>query len=319
MVRRRNKLDDTILQKTDAAAVEDYESAVSLFLRELKVRNRSEYTVKYYARELLKAGGMLERAGVDTSPERITAKDIKTHIILRMMDEKRKDTTVNARLRALRAFFNYLVDEKLIKESPFNTVSLVTQQSRYIESFTKEQMRALLAAPAKETFTGVRDYTIMLIMLETGVRLRELTEVSLKDIQWADDSAIKVHGKGAKDRLLPIQSTVKRELRRYVAVRGELHHDTLFVNIDNKPVSRRAIQTAIHKYGVLAGISNVRCSPHTLRHTFAKMSVQNGADTFTLQKILGHETLDMVRRYVNFFSKDLAVNHKKFSPVERLF
>src|SRR5690625_7130255 len=83
-------------------------------------------------------------------------------------------------------------------------------------------------------------------------------------------------------------------------------------------MNRDSVRRRIEKYGRQAGITNVRCSPHTFRHTFAKMSVQNGADLFTLQKILGHKTLDMVRRYVNMFSEDTKRAHERFSPMENL-
>src|SRR5690625_6910135 len=84
-------------------------------------------------------------------------------------------------------------------------------------------------------------------------------------------------------------------------------------------MSRKAVQDRIAKYGRMANITNVRCSPHTFRHTFAKMSIRNGADVFALQKILGHQTLDMVRTYVNLFSTEVAEAHRKFSPMENLY
>src|SRR5690606_24923411 len=112
---------------------------------------------------------------------------------------------------------------------------------------------------------------------------------------------------------------MKRQLRKYLAVRGELDTPNLFVTIDNTPLTKRQLQERIAKYGRMAGIKNVRCSPHTFRHTFAKMAVQNGADVFALQAVLGHASLEMVRNYVNLFSSDVFESHKKFSPLEKLF
>jgi integrase/recombinase XerD len=79
-----------------------------------------------------------------------------------------------------------------------------------------------------------------------------------------------------------------------------------------------ASATQIRKYGKMAGIKNVRVSPHTFRHTFAKIWILNGGDTFSLQKILGHTTMDMVRNYVNLVSEDIQIQHRKFSPMDRL-
>nr|WP_230116389.1 tyrosine-type recombinase/integrase [Bacillus velezensis] len=144
----------------------------------------------------------------------------------------------------------------------------------------------------------------MLLLIETGVRVRELTDISVKDIRW-EDSQILINGKGYKERLVPIQSTVKTRLRKYVQIRGDVPNGALFVTIDNTPLTTRQVQNRLSKYGRMANIKNVRCSPHTFRHTFAKMSVQNGADVFALQAVLGHSSLDMVRNYVNLFSSDV--------------
>ena len=127
----------------------------------------------------------------------------------------------------------------------------------------------------------------MSLMLDTGIRARELVDLSVGDIRW-EDNTILVDGKGNKERLVPMQTTLKRQLRKYVAIRGTLPAESLFVNIDDQTLSKRRIQEFIALYGRRANIQNVRCSPHTFRHTFAKMSVQNGADVFALQKILGH-------------------------------
>jgi integrase/recombinase XerD len=119
--------------------------------------------------------------------------------------------------------------------------------------------------------------------------------------------------------MVPFQGTVKRQLRKYLMVRGELETPYLFVTLDNTQVSIRAFQDRMAEYGKKAGITNVRCSPHTARHTFAKMYIQNGGDAFSLQRILGHTTIDMTRVYVDLFSSDIKNAHKKVSPIERLF
>jgi integrase/recombinase XerD len=83
-------------------------------------------------------------------------------------------------------------------------------------------------------------------------------------------------------------------------------------------MTRHAVQQMISKYGKLAKMTKVRVSPHTFRHTFAKMWILNGGDAFSLQKILGHTTMDMVRNYVNLASSDVQIQHRKFSPLDRM-
>lgn len=107
-------------------------------------------------------------------------------------------------------------------------------------------------------------------------------------------------------------------LKQYLAERGDVETDWLFVNVEGTALRTRTIQENIQEYGKLAGISGVQVSPHTFRHTMAKFCILNGGDVFTLQQILGHSTLDMVRYYVELFSKDIREQHQKYSPVENM-
>lgn len=127
-------------------------------------------------------------------------------------------------------------------------------------------------------------------------------------------------GKGRKERLAPFQSKMKSLLRKYVDIRGNIVvTDHLFVTVDNEPLSKRNIQERLHDYGVSAGMAGVRVSPHTFRHTFAKMYIKNGGDAFTLQAILGHSTLEMVRHYINMFSSDVVENRFNSTLVGEYF
>lgn len=322
MKRRRNALSPEELAGPDVVAedlVSDFDIARDAFLRDCRIRNLSEHTVIFYRNELNALRQTLEKQNIDTNPQKITARIIKENVILYMMDEGRKGTAINARLRAARAFFNFLERERMIVVNPMKEVSLVRQKRSVIETFTPQQIKALLAQPKQTTFTGLRDYTMLMLLFETGVRVKELVNIRVDDIKW-DEGMIRIRDpKGVNERLVPFQATMKRQLRKYVQIRGNVETDFLFVTVDNKPVSIRGFQERMKEYGRMAGITNVRCSPHTARHTFAKMSVLNGCDVFTLQKILGHTTLEMTRRYVELFASDVAKSHRKFSPVEKLF
>ncbi|MGP4061813.1 tyrosine-type recombinase/integrase [Halobacillus sp. H74] len=321
MARRSNKLqakDLTPKKQAPIFGAEDFDSALHLFLRDCKIRNLSDHTLKYYRNELIGFRNLLEAQKISTNPDKVTLSIIKENVILYMMEVlKRKDVTINSKLRAIRSFYNFLHRESYIINNPVETLSLIKQKKTIIDTFSRDQIRLLLAQPDQTTFTGMRDYTILLFLLETGVRARELVSVKTDDINW-QDNVIKIDGKGYKERHVPIQSLMKKQLRKYVTIRGHLENDSLFVTIDNTPLTKRQLQNRIAMFGRKAKIEGVRCSPHTFRHTFAKMSVQNGADVFHLQAVLGHTSLDMVRNYVNLFSRDVFESHRKFSPVEKL-
>jgi integrase/recombinase XerD len=321
MARRKNQLVSEQMNPHQAPIndVTNFHQALTLFLRECKIRNLSEHTIQYYKNELKAMEKMLEQQNQPTDPAKVTRKMIRENVILYMMETLgRKETAINARLRAVRAFFHFLDKELIIFENPMNDIKLIRQKRNVIETFTAEQVKALLRQPDLSSFTGFRDYSILLLLLETGIRLKELCGICVDHVNLDDGYILITEGKGYKQRNVPIQSAMRQQLRKFITLRGELDTDILFVTIDNTPISNRQVQNLIAKYGRKAGIKNVRCSPHTFRHTFARMSVTNGADIFSLQAILGHTSMDMVRNYVNMFSQDVKKNHGKFSPLEGL-
>lgn len=125
-------------------------------------------------------------------------------------------------------------------------------------------------------------------------------------------------GKGAKERVVPMGGTARRAFVRYLATRnGVGQGDSLFISRRLGPLSPRGMQQAIRKLGIGAGVATCS-SPHTFRHTFARGYLVNGGDVFSLQQILGHTTLDMVRRYVTLSEADLVARHRAASPADRL-
>lgn len=296
------------------------DGALELFLRDCKTRNLSEHTVKYYQNEIRGMAKMLTEQEQPIIPRKITPKIIEENLIYYMIEELQlKATTVNTRLRAVRAFFKFLYTKRHIPLNPARDIKLLKAKRNDIHTFSREQIGRLLKQPDLRTFTGLRDYTIMLLMLETGIRVKELSCLEIRDILWEDGKIVIREPKGHRVRMVPIQQDMKKQLRSYLKARGyDLSTDALFVNIDNEALSKRRIQEFVSMYGRRANLKGVRCSPHTFRHTFAKMCVQGGANVFELQAILGHSSLEMVRVYVNLFSDEIRERHKEFSPLRQL-
>lgn len=107
-------------------------------------------------------------------------------------------------------------------------------------------------------------------------------------------------------------------MMRYIKARGEIKSQHLFVTLEGRPLSIRTFQENLRIYGKKAGIENVRVSPHTLPHTFAKMYIMNDGDPYSLQDILGHTSQDMVKKYVNLWRPEMKVKHTKSSPMQNL-
>lgn len=187
-----------------------------------------------------------------------------------------------------------------------------------IEALTLEQVRLLLAQPDRSKFPGLRAWTLIVLVLDTGLRLSEALHLRRDQVDF-QASVLRVLGKGGKEREVPFGTSAKQALWQYAAQVGEVAgQDYFFVDQFGRRLNARWLQMQVRAFGRKAGIQGVRVSPHSLRHTFATQYVLNGGDAFSLQKILGHSALDMVRVYVDLANRDVALQHRKFSPVDQL-
>ncbi|MCG7407758.1 tyrosine-type recombinase/integrase [Paenibacillus sp. ACRRX] len=313
--RRHNIISSVDNSGTKLSSVStDFDLAVNEFIRACNVKNLTGLTIQFYKDNLRLLVKYLSKMNVHR-PVDVDKRHLEDIIL-----EKKKSVkmvTVDKDLRGWKAFFNFLNEEGYLTSNPTAEIKPLKYEKKMLETFTKTQVKALLGTPNRATFTGYRDFVIMQLLLDTGIRISELEGVKITNIEWKNQILI-VMGKGRKERAVPISSTLLRHLKEYVAIRGMLDHDFLFINIDNDPLRKRSIQDKISDYGKEAGIKGVRVSPHTFRHTFAKMYIMNGGDAFTLQKILGHTSLEIVKTYVAMFSYDIMKQHRKFSPLERL-
>ena len=213
-------------------------------------------------------------------------------------------------VRGLKAFGNWCATEEIAQASGFRALRRPKVPRRLIAPFSDPELRSLLA------LADDRERALALVLLDTGLRLSELTSLQVGDVRA--DGTLHVMGKGAKERIVPIGSTARRSLVRYLATReGVRPADPLFTSRRRTGLTERGVQQAIARLGRKAGVGT-RCSPHTFRHTFARGYLVNGGDVFSLQQILGHTTLDMVRRYVTLSEADLVARHRDASPADRL-
>jgi integrase/recombinase XerC/integrase/recombinase XerD len=184
-----------------------------------------------------------------------------------------------------------------------------------IQPFTPEQVGSLLEA-ARTT----RDYAVVLFMLDTGARASEVCSLRVPDVDLTGRK-VKVAGKGGKSRTLFLSLPVTQALTDYLRTRRD---GPLFLAERGKGVkagrslTRYGLQKLIQSLGMAAGVVGVRCSPHTLRHTFAVEFIRGGGNSFALKELLGHSSLDMTNRYVALALADLENQHRNYSPASRL-
>lgn len=304
------------MQTFFASGSNDLRIAIDDFLSFCRIKNLSNCTVEFYSGRLLSFTRYL--SGKD---EQIHLKDIDQSMIRGFISSLMKagysTKTINHSIQALKAFFRFLVDEERVEQSPMVKVKLQKLERKIIETFTDDQIAAMLDVCNRKTFIGLRDYTILLTLLDTGLRVSELCGIELQSIDW-ESGFIRVLGKGRKERLVPFGSSLHRTLKEYIRRRGVLDREEhIFVTQFGEQINRHRMWRIIDAIGTEAGIKGVRVSPHTFRHTFAKNWILNGGDPFSLQRILGHTTQDMVSKYVNLAAGDLQTQHARFSPADR--
>jgi site-specific recombinase XerD len=223
-------------------------------------------------------------------------------------------------MRSIRAFWSWLVEEDIIDTNPFSRLRIPKPPRKIIITFLQSHLQSLLSV-INRSAEGYRDMVIILILLDTGLRVNELIKLKTDNV-WLEESVIKVLGKGNKERLIPIGRQIQRLLWRYITqyrpepARPNL--DNLFLTHDGRPLTKNRIDSLMKHYGEKTGLIGVRCSPHTLRHTFAVSYLRNGGDVFSLQRILGHSSLEMTRRYCELANMDIKKAHAIASPVDNL-
>jgi len=236
-------------------------------------------------------------------------------------DEKLSGYTVNGYLRGLRNFWAWLTREGFIDNDPFYRMRIPAPPQKVIPIFTEEQLYRYFSGIDISTTTGYRNYTIILALLDTGVRCSELINLPLPNVNL-ESRIIQVLGKGNKERQLPIGAKLQKALWKYINFhRPEPaipRYQQVFLTHDGHPLTKDRLEAIVKRYGIKAGITGIRVSPHTFRHTMAVMFLRNGGDVFSLQRILGHSQLDTVKLYLNLTMVDISRVHRNSSPADNL-
>ena len=227
------------------------------------------------------------------------------------------DNAIASYVRSIRSLWSWLKREKFIDVNPFEEVKPPATTERIVEPLTPEDVSNLLKAIPRKEYTGYRDSCVIITMYGTGLRISEVVDLHKSNLNF-DSGQIKVIGKGKKERSVFMSASVYKALYKYNSQqRPKVPSNYFFVHKDGRSLSRFYFEHRMQVYVKNAGITAV-CTPHILRYSFAIQFLRNGGDIFTLQKILGHSTLEMTRRYLKIANSDVEAKMKKFSPAERL-
>ena len=277
-------------------------------------RNLSVNTIKSYRSDLKKFEFYLSK----TSAKKLSF--IGPEIVREFLYEQSKRVSAKTQGRiisTLKTFFNFLVLEKLINDSPIENIDYPKIDSKIPLVLTTDEIDKLISCAFSKKF-GLRNQTIIEIMYSCGLRVSEVTEMKISNI-FFDESLIKILGKGNKERFIPLSGTAKKLLYNYIEYnRKNLSQDKqsidiVFLNNRGKKLTRVMVYNIINDAALDAKI-NKKISPHTLRHSFATHLIENGASIISIQKMMGHENVVTTEKYLHVNKKHLIETMIKFHP-----
>jgi site-specific recombinase XerD len=279
-------------------------TAVEHFLTAKAAEGASPKTIEWYRMVLGRAARDL---GARRPLDALTSTELRTWLL--GLRATLSPISVAGYVRGLKAFGNWCAAEQLAEAKALRTLRRPQVPHKLVEPLSDDALRRLLDA------ASLRDRAIVLLFLDTGLRLSELA--GLRRCDLLADGSIKVIGKGSRERIVPVGNAARQALLRYLRQTEGAPSEPVLRSRGGGPLGWRGIQQVFNRLKRRAAIPG-RCSPHTLRHTFARSYLLNGGDAFSLQRILGHTTLDMVKRYVALADGDLAARHLVASPGDRL-
>ncbi|KAA8756541.1 tyrosine-type recombinase/integrase [Paenibacillus sp. UASWS1643] len=249
------------------------------------------------------------------------AEDISSHHIKRYIQERQRigseaNITLNNNIATLKVFFQYLVDEEFIEErdNPMRRIKNLKETKTVIITFNDEEVSRIINDVREETYSNVRDKLIVIMLIDTGIRVSELCGIKNDDIARRH---ILIHGKGSKQRLVYISSIMRKYMRKYEELRKERFKkkepeeiaDYYFLDQTADGLSRSRINKILKEHCRNAGVrKEVRCSPHDCRHYFAQKQLKNGIDIYSLSRLLGHFDTQITAKYLRGLEQEDILN-----------
>ncbi|MGI8918524.1 MAG: site-specific tyrosine recombinase XerD [Pyrinomonadaceae bacterium] len=284
------------------------------FLSYIQVeKGLARHTLESYARDLARLQLWADKAGKPLAE--LTRADLRKWIA-HLSRAGLAPTSVARAVSAARGLFRFLMLDGHIKRHPTEDLD-TPQRFAYLPQFlTEDEINQLLAAPDIATEEGVRDRALIEVMYAAGLRVSELTSLKQADVD-VQSGLVVCHGKGSKERRVPIGKSAIHWLQQYSAIRagyGQPTSPNLFLN-RGKPITRQFAWSMIKRYAIKAGVKDI--SPHTLRHSFATHLLQRGADSRSVQALLGHSDISTTQIYTHITDRHLRNSYDKHHPRAR--
>ncbi|HOF02432.1 MAG TPA: tyrosine recombinase XerC [Atribacterota bacterium] len=288
------------------------------FLKEQK--NFSDNTINAYLRDIESITKFFQDTKNVSDIRDLDYQALRGYIVF-LKQKKYSDRTIARKISSLRVFYRYLRQEGFMEKNPAEYIQLPKIKNKLPVFLFLEEVTKLIDSVKTDKPIGIRDKAILELLYATGIRVAELSNLNLDDLDL-DDDIVKILGKGSKERILPLSQPVKNALNNYLKVREliprrqcckSISEKAFFISCFGERLPARSIRMIINKNMRSASL-NKKISPHVFRHTFATHLLNGGADLRSVQELLGHESLSTTQIYTHVTKAKLIETYKKSIP-----
>ncbi|GAA0372358.1 tyrosine recombinase XerC [Alkalibacterium iburiense] len=291
---------------------------ITLFSNYLKnERHYSDHTNLAYKDDLLAFEAFLKETGEDDLLA-VSLSDARIYLSY-LTDKKYSRSSISRKISSLRAFYQFLLNNEIIRDNPFSYLQVKNRGSRLPTFFYEEEMEALFEAAEGETPLELRNQALLELLYGTGIRVSECQGIQMSDIDFSMGMLL-VKGKGNRERYIPFGhyaseaiSLYLKEGRDVLMKKYNKTHSYLFVNHHGDQITQNGIQYVLSQLIKKSSLTH-NISPHMLRHTFATHLLNNGADIRTVQELLGHKSLASTQIYTHVTTEHLQKDYNAFHP-----
>lgn len=283
------------------------------------IKNYSPNTVKSYLKDLKDFEDFIVREELAEDLGRVDRVRIARHYLAYLEEENYSKKSISRKISGLRTFYNLLLNENLIETNVFDAIEAPKIPKRLPKVLSENEINYLFKSINQDTLLGARNYLILDLLFSCGLRASELTDIELKDLQ-INRRQILIHGKGSKDRFVPIHDNLIQNITNYLTnirpklvSKSDANNNKLLLNYKGENLTVRGLQIILDK--VLKDANETfHISPHMLRHSFATALLNNGADLRVVQELLGHEHLKSTQIYTEVSTQTLKEKYNKLHP-----
>ena len=290
------------------------------FLLDREAERRSPKTLRHHRLSLSLFADWVAEQGLSPDPSHWRSHEVRAYLAhLQTRPAARGGSlaghSVTSYATSLLAFLRWLYQEGYTEQNLAERIRKPKAPALVKEPLSADEVKHLVKAAEANRRNGVRDVAILYVLIDCGLRAQELCSLRTDAIAW-DSRMLRVHGKGDKERFVPISAPTMRAMRRY-AVKGRRGDaPTFFQTEEGRVLTPTGLYRIIDRIALRAGVSGVH--PHRFRHTVAITYLRNGGDVVTLKRILGHSALSTTEHYLALTADDLAAAHREYSPARSM-